>query len=164
MSMYVLHVQTMRELKVKRELLRKGITAYVPQETALLRKGGKWHEFIRMLMFGYVFIRLDSLTPERYYSVKQTPGVIRFLGSPPEPLPKAEEQRCIWLLNDGEPLKPSKGYVQNGRLVPTEGFLSEFPGTIKSFNRRQKRATAILQILGREHEVTLSVDFTLPPS
>lgn len=162
MSLYVLHVQTMRELKVKHELERKSFEAYVPQETALLRKGGQWNRVTRILMFGYVFIRLDALTPERYYAVKQTPGVIRFLGSPPEPLPEAEEQRCAWLLNDGKPLEPSQGYVENGRLVVTDGPLCGFSGQVKSFDKRQKRATAVLQILGREHEVTLSVDFKEP--
>lgn len=158
MSLYVLHVQTGNELKIHRELRRQKLEAYVPEENALLRKDGKWQEVRRILMPGYVFISLE-LSAQLYYKVRAVPGVIRFLGSPPEPVSEQEQQHMEWLLNDGEVIEPSEGIIKNGRVVITSGKLAGMEGQILHFNRRQKRATALVSIFGKRHEVTLSVRF-----
>ena len=158
MNMYVLHVQTGRELLILRELKRKKIDAYVPQEVALLRNGGKWHEIERTLMPGYVFIKTE-FNAAVYYTVKAVSGIIRFLGSPPTPLSDTELEQMKWMLNDGEPIIPSEAIVEDDKLIITSGVLKGFEGNVISFDRRQKRATALVSICGKEHEVTLSVDF-----
>lgn len=132
--------------------------AYVPQEVALIRNGGKWHEIERALMPGYVFIKTE-FNVAVYYNVKAVSGIIRFLGSPPSPLSNRELEQIKWMINDGKIIRPSEAIVEDDKLIITSGVLAGFEENIIRFDRRQKRATALVSICGREHEVTLSVDF-----
>ena len=76
---YVLQVQTGKELAVRGQLLREGIAAEVPRERIIVRKGGLWSKMIKNLFPGYVFVDID-LTPEMFHRINPISGVIRFLG------------------------------------------------------------------------------------
>ena len=56
---YVLQVQTGKELTVRAQLLRDGISADVPRERIIIRKGGLWSKMIKNLFPGYVFVDID---------------------------------------------------------------------------------------------------------
>lgn len=158
MPIYVLHVQTGREFYICRELNLKDITAYAPQEISLLRNGGKWHEVMRTLMPGYIFIKAKFDTAV-YYTVKGVAGVIRFLGSPPTPLSDKETEYVSWIFNNGELITQSEAIVENGKLTVISGILKGLENKVISFDRRQKRASVAFTICGEKKEVTLSVEF-----
>ena len=84
---YVIYVQSGREHDVVATLRDKNINAYAPAHDLLERKGGVWRMVRRMIFPTYVFVNSEGITDELYYTVKNTVGVLRFLGRPPTPLP-----------------------------------------------------------------------------
>ena len=88
---YVIYVQSGREHDVVATLRDKNINAYAPAHDLLERKGGVWRMVRRMIFPTYVFVNSEGITDELYYTVKNTVGVLRFLGRPPTPLPMSEE-------------------------------------------------------------------------
>lgn len=159
MKLYVLHVQSMKEDDVLKVLLNKGFKAYVPKEIRLERRGGTWHSVERIIITGYVFIEVE-LTAENYYSVKAVPGLIRFLGAErPEALKETEEEYIRWLANDGEALEPSDINIEEGnKIAVLSGVLKGYEGRIISVDKRQKRATIGIELMGQWKEIVLSVN------
>lgn len=159
MKLYVLHVQSMKEEDVLKCLLNKGFRAYVPKEIRLERRGGTWHQVERIIMTGYVFVEIE-LTAENYYSVKAIPGIIRFLGAErPEALKENEETYIRWLSNDGKALLPSDIQIQeDNKVVVISGALKGHEGRIISIDKRQKRATVGIELMGQWKEIVLSVN------
>lgn len=96
---YVIYVQSGREHDVVATLRDKNINAYAPAHDLLERKGGVWRMVRRMIFPTYVFVNSEGITDELYYTVKNTVGVLRFLGRPPTPLPMSEEVRLRWILS-----------------------------------------------------------------
>ena len=41
---YVIHVQTGKENEIRKQLVRKGYTAYSPIEMRMIRSGGNWQD------------------------------------------------------------------------------------------------------------------------
>ena len=119
---YVIYVQSGREHDVVAALRDKNINAYAPAHDLLERKGGVWRMVRRMIFPTYVFVNSEGITDELYYTVKNTVGVLRFLGRPPTPLPMSEEVRLRWIL-DVENLTVSRGYINSGKVTITEGLL-----------------------------------------
>ncbi len=102
---YVLQVMTGKELTVRSLLEQQDITAFVPRERILIRKGGLWSKMIKLLFPGYVFVDIDY-DAEMFHKINPVSGVIRFLGLP-TPLPEREADMIIWFSNGGEIIEPS---------------------------------------------------------
>ena len=118
---YVLQVQTGKELDVRCRLLREGISAEVPRERIIIRKGGLWSKMIKNLFPGYVFVDID-LNAEMFHRINPVPGVIRFLGNP-TPLPEHEAEMLKWLSNGGEVIEPSAVTVNCDKIY-CDGLLA----------------------------------------
>ena len=129
---YVLQVQTGKELDVRCRLLREGISAEVPRERIIIRKGGLWSKMIKNLFPGYVFVDID-LNAEMFHRINPVPGVIRFLGNP-TPLPEHEAEMLKWLSNGGEVIEPSAVTV-NGDKIFCDGFLAGHEDKITYLNQ-----------------------------
>lgn len=158
MSLYVLHVQSTKEDDVLKCLLNKGFKAFVPKEIRLERKGGTWHPREGIIITGYVFVEME-LTPEKYYSVKAIPGIIRFLGAEkPEALKEDEETYIRWLANNGEILSPSDIQIHEKEVMVLSGVLKGYEGRIISIDKRQKRAVIGIELMGQWKEITLSIN------
>lgn len=147
---YVIYVQSGREHDVVATLRDKNINAYAPAHDLLERKGGVWRMVRRMIFPTYVFVNSEGITDELYYAVKNTVGVVRFLGRPPTPLPMSEEVRLRWIL-DVENLTVSRGYINSGKVTITEGLLKGREHCIVKYSRRRKRCTLYCEINGRRH-------------
>ena len=147
---YVIYVQSGREHDVVAALRDKNINAYAPAHDLLERKGGVWRMVRRMIFPTYVFVNSEGITDELYYTVKNTVGVLRFLGRPPTPLPMSEEVRLRWIL-DVENLTVSRGYINSGKVTITEGLLKGREHCIVKYSRRRKRCTLYCEINGRRH-------------
>lgn len=156
--MYVLHVRTGQEANVRKQLLKKGYTAYVPMELRRIRQKGEWKEKPYLLFPSYVFVDID-LDDEVYYKIKSAIGVIRFLGNEsPCPLHKSEEPYIKLCCNNGRPIKPSKVRVlQDGSTEIVDGVLMMLQGNIK-IDKHSQKAIAQLNICGSTKNVKLSVD------
>lgn len=154
---YVVHIQSGRECDVVAALKEKGITACAPTHDLLERKGGVWHTVRRIIFPGYVFIRSEGITDQLYYAVRNTSGVVRFLGRPPTPLPMSEEVRLRWILDAGC-LSVSKGYIKDGKVTITDGILIGREHCIIKYNKRHKRCTLYCEINGRRHYFDVSAE------
>lgn len=158
MKMYVIHAAGGKECAVCSELIRADMAAYVPIETALIRREGMWTKENRIIFPGYVFLAAD-IAPEIYYHVKKTDGVIRFLGSPPTALSGTEQARIEWLCNNGLKLEPSLITVSDtGEIKALNGILKGNEQLIRRYNRRQKKVVLDIPIGGKRHTVKLSVE------
>jgi len=152
---YVLHVRSGEEQDVVHALIRSGVTAYAPRQELLERSRGKWHTVQRVLFPGYVFADV-LLTDENYYRIKNTSGVIRILGEP-TPLSYSEQLRMQWLFDAGT-IGVSCGYIRDGRLTITSGFLTGHEHEIVSVSRRQKRCRLSVTICGKRHYFTVAAE------
>ncbi len=114
--MYVLHVKTLEEENICKELRRKGYKAYVPRQEKIQRKEGEWFEAVELLFNSYVFVdvdlpcsfsaktgRVSELEPKIYKDIKSTSGVINFLvyagSNSPEPLSDNDKEFIDYLTN-----------------------------------------------------------------
>ncbi len=154
---YVLQVLTGKELSVRAELLRRGITAEVPREKILIRRDGLWSKKIKLLFPGYVFTEID-FTSEIFHKIKPVPGIIKFLGQP-TPLSDREAEMIRWLSNGGEIIEPSIiNFDANENITGYEGFLNGRESEIKYLNLRQKKARIEVRFGGKVHKANISVE------
>lgn len=156
---YVLHVQTGKENEIRKQLSRKGYTAYSPIEMRMIRSGGNWQDKPYTLFPGYLFICLD-MDDEVYYRVKSTPGVIRFLGhESPVPLRETEEEYILLLCYKGHPVKPSKVRVlPDGSAVVVGGVLEKLRGRIVKIDKHSRKAIVEMNVCGSPKQIKLSID------
>lgn len=154
---FVVHVQSGKEHDIVYSLRDKEISAYAPTHDLLERGKGEWHTVRRLIFPGYVFITAERITDDLYYIVRNTNGVVRFLGKPPTPLPMAEEVRLRWIL-DTENLTVSRGYIKDGKVTVTEGILKGRENCIVKYSRRRKRCTLYCDINGRRQYFDVSAE------
>lgn len=154
---YVLQVQTAKELAVRSLLEQQDISAFVPRERLLIRKNGLWSKMIKLLFPGYVFVDIDY-SADMFHKINPIPGVIRFLGSP-SPLPEHEEGMIRWLSNGGEIIEPSAAVIgADGNITGYEGFLAGNEDKIKYLNLRQKKASVEVKFGGKIHKANIGIE------
>lgn len=153
---YVIYVKPQSEIEACTKLKNSGINAYAPLRTIMERHNGRWKEVVRIVFPSYVFVDID-LTDEIYYIVKKTDGVLRFLGKPPEPIRQSEADHLKWIF-DMQNVGISKGYLENGRLVITDGALVGQENMITDYNPRIMRGWIHAQINGKDHSFSVTVD------
>lgn len=160
--MYVLYVQSGKELQIIEELRRKKITAYSPRQIKAERRRGKWQYVERIIFTGYVFIDVSKLTAKLWHIIMKCSGAIRFVSLCA--LPESENAYIRKLCNDGNCIDVSRGYVSDGVLHITDGFMTNLDHEIVKFNRRGKRASADVTLYGGKHRIVFSVEFDNPPA
>lgn len=154
---YVLQVQTGKELTVRAQLEQRGISASVPRERIEIRKGGLWSKMIKLLFTGYVFVDID-FTAEMFHQINPVSGVIRFLGNP-TPLPEHEADMIRWLSNGGEVIEPSPVITDSGgKVIGYEGFLADNADRIKYLNMRQKKAAVEVRFGSKVHRANIGIE------
>lgn len=158
MNWYVLQVMTGDELNVADKLRQHRIGVMVPQEQRAIRSAGSWHYKDFVLFRGYVFVKLEY-TAEIYHIIRRLPSVIRFLGSPPEPLWPPEVAWLRLLDQAGDPLCPTKMIaLPNGKLQPVEGILCDFESEVLRINRHRRQAEVQITFAGHPHKLKLSIE------
>lgn len=163
MHWYVLHVLTGKEKDVGDRLEQLGVRHLIPRcEVTELRK--QRYEFVERILFpGYVFIETE-LSPRLYYSIRDIPSVIRFLGMTagiPSTVTPREMEPWIILGNGGKTFGISAGMKdkKSGRTRIRSGPLLALEDRIVSVDARQRRAKLELQVMGQVHTVNVGLDF-----
>ncbi|MBD5130877.1 MAG: hypothetical protein HDT43_13285 [Ruminococcaceae bacterium] len=159
--MYVLYVQHGKELHIVEELRCKNITAYCPRQLKAERRRGNWQYVERIIFTGYIFVDVPELTAKLWHIIMKSTGAIRFVSLCA--LPSDESEYISRLCNDGDCIDISRGYISDGTLHITSGFLTNIEHEIVKFNRRGKRAAADVTIYGEKHRIVFSVEFDEPP-
>lgn len=160
--LYVLYVRGGCELQIVEDLRIKNITAYCPRQLKAERRRGSWQYVERIIFTGYVFIDVAELTAKLWHTVMKCAGAIRFVSLCS--IPPGEEEYIRRLCNSGDCIDISRGYLFDGTLHITSGFLKDLDHEIVKYNRRGKRASADIMIYGEKHRVVFSVEIDNLPA
>lgn len=126
----------------------------VPIENVAEVKRGKQSISEKKLWPGYILVKLN-LTDDSWMYVKNTNGVIEFLGGEkPSPLAQKEVDEILAELEEKK-----KGIVQKHNIVPgdkvkiTDGVFVNFIGTVTEVFHEKGRLSVMVSIFGRETRV-----------
>jgi len=160
---YVVQVFSTHEKKVKKALEEhlelKGMTDFVdqillPTENVSEVKKGQQHIVEKRLWPGYLLIKMN-LTDESWQYVKNTNGVIEFLGGEkPVPLTDREVQDVLKDLEDKKQKVTQKHKFEVGDPVKiVDGVFVNFIGSVIEVFHDKGRLSVMVSIFGRETRV-----------
>lgn len=160
---YVVQVMSSHEKKVKKAieefLDQKGMRDFIeeiliPTENVAEVKRGQQKVTEKRMWPGYLLVKMD-LNDESWAYVKDTPGVIDFLGGEkPAPLTEKEVKDIMAELADREKGIVQKHKVDVGdRVKITDGVFVNFVGTVTEVNHEKGRLSVMVSIFGRDTRV-----------
>ena len=162
---YVVHTLSGQEYKVK-EMLESRIKSHemeglifqvlIPSEKVAEVKAGKKTISARKFFPGYLMVEMVR-TDETYYLVRQTPGVIGFIGSgAPIPLQEHEVKDVLSQIElKREKVKPKTLFDIGETVKVTDGPFINFTGTIDEVNPDRGKLKVLVTIFGRSTPVEL---------
>lgn len=160
---YVLHIPTGYEQNVCRALLRDGWDARVPRELCQERVRGQWVELERVLIPGYVFVCVSTMTDAIWRDTLATARVLcsscRYLGSnTPQPISEQEAEYLGFLAPDANTLPPSVvEFDAYGAPHIVSGPLLHLEAHLQHVDLRQRRARVALPLLGEKKTIRMTV-------
>ncbi len=169
---FVVHTLSGHEQRVK-DTIEKRIVAgecrgvyevLVPIEKISEVKQGRKTTSARKYYPGYVLVRMDlykdggKIDEEAWYFVRQTQGVIGFIGSGNKPIPLSpeEERDMMGQIRDGEDKVMPKIEFEVGETVKIrDGAFENFEGNIEEIDRERGKLKILVSIFGRSTPVEL---------
>ena len=164
---YVIHTQTGKESVVKKSLEnmlmrepdnRKVITnVLIPTEKVAEVRSGEKRITERKFYPGYILVEME-LNDKSWYLIKNTAGVVSFVGSKSKPVAlHAKEIEDILDQTKETKAKPvPKVLFKEGEVVRVkEGPFKNFSGTIDETNLEKGKIKVMLSIFGRSTPVDL---------
>lgn len=166
---YVVQVMSTHEKKVKKALEEhrdlKGMTDLIekillPTENVQEVKKGQQKVVEKRLWPGYLLVKM-SLTDDSWQYVKNTNGVIEFLGGDkPTALSDREVDEILRDLEDKKQKVTQKHKFEIGdRVKITDGVFVNFIGTVTEVFHDKGRLSAMVSIFGRDTRVD-DLEFT----
>ena len=171
---FVVHTLSGHENKVKntieKHLTREGddIKVYevlIPTEQVSEVRQGKKTTSTRKFFPGYILIRMDLYDPETkqldeksWYFIRQTQGIIGFIGSGdrPVPLPPAEVEALLMQASGKEEKARPKINFEVGETVRIkDGAFENFEGAIEGIDEERGKLKILVSIFGRSTPVEL---------
>ena len=160
---YVVQVMSSHEKKVKKAieeyLQARGLAddiveILIPTENISEVKRGQQKISEKRMWPGYLMVRMN-LTDESWAYIKDTPGVIDFLGGEkPAPLTEKEVNDIMKELEDRQKGVVQKHKVDVGdRVKITDGVFVNFIGTVTEVNHEKGRLSVMVSIFGRDTRV-----------
>ncbi|NLB59894.1 MAG: transcription termination/antitermination factor NusG [Lentisphaerae bacterium] len=169
---FVLHTLTGQEVKVKAHLERRiqaeemgdmigEIT--IPCEKVSEVKRGKKTTATRLFYPGYVLIQIrlfnddGQLNDKSWYYIRETPGVIGFVGGErPVPLRPSEVESIIHQISDQrEKVKPKVAFEPGETVKINDGPFLNFSGVIEEVDPERGKLKVSVSIFGRTAPVEL---------
>ncbi|NGX55826.1 MAG: hypothetical protein K1060chlam5_00053 [Candidatus Anoxychlamydiales bacterium] len=160
---YVLQVMSGHEKKIKKALLENIRRQHleeliseiiVPIENVQEVKKGEQKIVEKRLWPGYILLRM-KLTDETWQCIKDTNGVIAFLGGgQPTPLTQKEVDEILVELEAKKTGVVQKHKVDVGDVVKiNEGVFINFMGTVTEVNYEKGKLSVLVSIFGRDTRV-----------
>lgn len=160
---YVVQVMSSHEKKVKKALEEylhsRGVADFIseiliPTENVSEVKRGQQRISEKRMWPGYLLIKME-LNDEAWAYVKDTPGVIDFLGGEtPTPLSEREVADIMKEVEDRQKGVVQKHKVEVGDKVKiTDGVFVNFIGTVTEVNHEKGRLSVMVSIFGRDTRV-----------
>jgi transcriptional antiterminator NusG len=167
---YVVHTQSGYEKKVKQNLEARVASmgmeeriheVVIPMEDVVEVKNGKKVVVPKKVFPGYLLVRCD-LDDDSWYVVRNTPGIVNFVGQggKPSPLLRREVETFLQVKVEGREAAPKRGKArleyETGETVRVkEGPFADFSGEIVEINEDQLKLKVLVNIFGRETPVEL---------
>ncbi len=168
---FVIHTLSGQEQKVK-ESIEKRIKAeemdefihevLVPMEKVVEVRNQKKTVSNRKLWPGYVFVDMILLDENKrivekpWYFIKDTPGVIGFVGDPPMPTPTEEVESIKAQISDSEDREKPKVNFEIGETIKiNNGPFLNFSGVIEEIEPDRGKLKVTVNIFGRNTPVEL---------
>ncbi|MBI1883249.1 MAG: transcription termination/antitermination factor NusG [Chlamydiae bacterium] len=162
---YVIHTLSGQEQKVKEQLERKVALeamqekiadVLVPIENVSEVRAGKKKITKRKFFPGYILVQMD-LNDDSWYLVKNTPGVIGFVGAgTPVPLLESEIQSILNQIEEKkEKVKPKILFEKGETIKVNDGPFVNFNGVIEELDPDRGKLKVMVTIFGRATPVEL---------
>lgn len=161
---YAVQVRTGEEEKIKlicNKLISNDVLeeCFIPHYEKKIKYMGKWHIATEILFPGYIFMVSDCIN-DLLLSVKKIPKLIKILGDGNGIVPLYGKE-VEFLMKFGKKdhlIKISYGYIENNRIVITDGPMKDYEGTIKKIDRHKRKAIIEIEFLGRTMEVSVGME------
>jgi transcriptional antiterminator NusG len=167
---YVVHTQSGYEKKVKQNLEARTASmsmedhiyeVVIPMEEVVEYKNGKKVTVQKKVFPGYLLVRC-LLDDDSWYVVRNTPGIVNFIGhgGKPSPLSRREVETFLGVKEEGKeaPAKQRRArldYEMGETVRVREGPFADFSGEIVEINEDQATLKVLVNIFGRETPVGL---------
>jgi len=173
---YVVQTLSGQENKVKSKIEKRleqdgeGIKVYevlIPTEKIQEVRQGKKITTTRKLFPGYVYVRMDlydkdsevrKVDEKNWYFIKNTQGVIGFVGSADKPMPLTpKEVESLLLQNAGEKekIRPKINFEVGEVVRIKDGAFENFEGSIEGIDLDRGKLKILVSIFGRSTPVEL---------
>ncbi len=167
MAWYVLHTYSGHENKVKlnleqqidvMEIADKMPQILVPTQEVAEIKGGKRKISTKTSFPGYVLVQME-LSDELWYVIKNTPGVMGFVGTGTDPSPMRDEEVANILETiEREPDEQMKQIIDlsigdSAKII--DGPFIGFSGVVDGINEEKSKLKLMISIFGRSTPVEL---------
>ncbi len=163
---YVVHAYSGYEDRVKKGLGEriKSMDAagdiaqvVVPTEEEIEVKNGQRRSITKKILPGYILVQM-KLNDLSWSIVRNTPGVIGFVGSGNKPTPLEEDEVTrIMKQMEAEAPRVKVGFRQGQSVRVTDGPFIDFMGTVDEIDAGKGKAKVLLSLFGRETPV--EIDF-----
>jgi transcriptional antiterminator NusG len=167
---YVVHTQSGYEKKVKQNLEARIASmgmedriyeVVIPMEEVVEYKNGKKVTVQKKVFPGYLLVRC-FLDDDSWYVVRNTPGIVSFIGhgGKPSPLMRRDVETFLGVKEEGKeaPAKQRRArldYELGETVRVREGPFADFSGEIVEINEDQATLKVLVNIFGRETPVGL---------
>jgi transcriptional antiterminator NusG len=173
---YVVQTLSGQENKVKSKIEKhleqdgEGINVYevlIPTEKIQEIKQGKKYTITKKLFPGYVYVRMDlydknsdvkKVDEKNWYFIKNTQGVIGFVGSADKPMPlspREVESLLIQCAGEKEKIRPKVNFEVGEIVRIKDGAFENFEGNIEGIDLERGKLKILVSIFGRSTPVEL---------
>ena len=142
--------------------------AMIPVERVMEIRRGKKVQVTRKFFPGYILVRMDlynfdedgrmvSVDEAPWYYIKETKGVIGFIGggNTPRPLSEAEASEIFRQTNDDEVVKPKVAFEIGEVVRIRTGCFEDYEGVIQEIDNERGKLQLLVSIFGRSTPVEL---------
>ncbi len=163
---YVVHAMSGLEDKVRESILSRReaehvgefiVEVLVPKQNVSSVKGGKKRVVPKKFYPGYVFVKMQ-LTDEVWHYIRETNGVLGFIGAgaKPVPLKDTEINEILSQLEESkEKVKPKMQFEVGEMLKVNDGPFINFSGTVEEMYPEKGKLKIMVSIFGRSTPVEL---------
>ena len=154
---YALYTRSRYEKRVEKLLREAGVEVYLPLMTVYRRWSDRMKRVEVPLFNAYLFVRTDPSDQLHYYSILQTPGVVRLITfeGQPVPVPDHQIEALQRLSAEGYDLQPADTPLPPGTPVEIkQGPLKGIRGEVVS-SGSNKLLIIRLDVLDKNIRVSL---------
>lgn len=171
---FVVHTLSGQENKVKESLERQLLLenadfpvyeVLVPTEKVSEVRQGRKTTTTRKYFPGYILVRMDlynsdskDINEKSWYFVRQTQGVIGFVGGGEKPVPLSDSEVADLLRQSSGPaekVKPKIAFNIGESVRIKDGAFENFEGTIEEIDSERGKLKLMVSIFGRSTPVEL---------